>query len=475
MKQVYKCFIKTISPVHIGCDEVYEPMGFVVDEQQKKLIAFDPIKFIGQLSKEDKQKFSTICSKGTLESILEIYKFLRRKTAGGNAVQLCDGFIKHYNKTLGLSTTNRKTLQQELGRFVIYRTSFLAADSRPYIPGTSLKGSLRTAYLNSLVKNRPGSTPSGKNAAKELEKKLLSYADIPTDPFRLVKVSDFMPVGAVQTRIFYAVNIKKGSGVTARGPFQIVETILPGQIFSGTIVVEQPLAGAPIDKPIQLNALLSGCTGFYSSEYAREKEELKTAGTSALQEPLGENAIPIRLGRHSGAESITIAGHRSIKIMGKRGEKPRTLDHATTLWLAGDESKPRSAAGCVPFGWAALCESLTEHEEDFTDKEQLWLQAEANSSGTTAPGHSAVENVAGPSIKPPEPETWENAILLYAPNTGTVSARIDNKNATAKTIDVVPVPLLETLKNRKKKKTVTATVIVEHIGGREYRLLEIKT
>ncbi len=56
-----------------------------------------------------------------------------------------------------------------------------------------------------------------------------------------------------------------------------------------------------------------------------------------------------RVGRHCGAESVTVAGLRSIKIMGKKGEKPRQLDHALTAWMAAD-SKGQER-DLLPFGW----------------------------------------------------------------------------------------------------------------------------
>ncbi|NTU63262.1 MAG: hypothetical protein HGB05_07630, partial [Chloroflexi bacterium] len=39
-------------------------------------------------------------------------------------------------------------LKQELNKFAISRTSYTPYDGMPYVPGTSLKGALRTAYLN---------------------------------------------------------------------------------------------------------------------------------------------------------------------------------------------------------------------------------------------------------------------------------------------------------------------------------------
>ena len=58
------------------------------------------------------------------------------------------------------------------------------------------------------------------------------------------------------------------------------------------------------------------------------------------------------LGRHSGAEALTIEGARSIKIMGKRGEQAKYLPNSTTIWFAADT--PTAETGLQPFGWVAL-------------------------------------------------------------------------------------------------------------------------
>ena len=72
----YYLRLKVVSPIHIGCDEVYEPTGFVVDEEKKELVSFDPAAFLGQLEQKELDRFSAICKKGTVASLLEIYKFI---------------------------------------------------------------------------------------------------------------------------------------------------------------------------------------------------------------------------------------------------------------------------------------------------------------------------------------------------------------------------------------------------------------
>ena len=156
MAEYIKCYLQTLAPIHLGCDEVYEPMGFVLDEKNHQLIVYDPWSFFQQMSEPDKKKFTDICRQGTINSILQIYKFLQGRQAAGRAVAVCPGIISHYQKTLSLPLSNTKKIQQELNNFTIARTAFLAEDGRPYIPGSAVKGVLRTAYLNQQSSENPG-------------------------------------------------------------------------------------------------------------------------------------------------------------------------------------------------------------------------------------------------------------------------------------------------------------------------------
>jgi len=377
MKESFRCFLKIISPVHIGCDEVYEPMGFVLDEQSGRLIVFDPLSFIAMLGDEQRKNFSAICMKGTISSILEIYQFLKGRQAAGRTINVCQGFLDQYQKTLSIPLQDTKKIQQELNNFIIARTSFGTSDNRPYIAGSAIKGSIRTAYLNAQAKVNNVPRPEGKGSAKELEKTLLDGGEFSTDPFRMVKVSDFKPVGETKAMIIYAVNEKKTpSRFEARGPFQILEVIEPDSIFEGWITVEQPEKKAGIKTPISLPALLDSCNRFYTNEKIREDGELDTIGIPKMPVPNGnEKQFLLRLGRHSGAESVTIEGYRTIRIMTERGQRDRLEEHATTLWLASAISKPKSKDNLKPFGWALLEEMPVDQAQGFEQKAKEWKKA----------------------------------------------------------------------------------------------------
>jgi CRISPR-associated protein Csm5 len=416
MRKPIPCLIRTLAPVHLGADEVYEPLGFVIDERHSCLLAFEPGDFLNRLPEPDRNGFLEICRRGTVESLLDIYRFYyeHRSRARGRAVAVCPGLVEHYREVMNLKGRGRE-LKQALNRFTILRTAYLPHDHRPYIPGSAVKGALRTAYLNALAQIRKmDDTPKdqkGRWDPRALEHRLLNYQKIPEDPFRLLKVSDFLPVGEVKTRIVYAVNEKKKvSKFEARGPYQILEVIEPGAEFLGTLTLADfPLELrrlAKIKHFFTLEELWRAARNFYPQEKQQEDAHLFELGLRAAPLPAANGQAPLRLGRHSGAECVTIAGHRHIKILQAEGDPPKTLPHATTLWLAADFHQ-REAANLRPLGWAVLGELTEEAARELVTREDVWRQ-ESRTPAAVSAVPSAVSAVPSPPgepapVKPSEP------------------------------------------------------------------------
>jgi CRISPR-associated protein Csm5 len=383
MEKPLKIKLHIISPVHIGCDDVYEPTSFIVHEPKKKLIEFDPMDFIKSLTPQERQRFTNICMQGNLSSIVSIYKFISGRQVKGREVEIASGLIPHYKKVKDIPLHDEKRIKRELNQFSISRTAHHPSKNMPYIPGSSLKGAMRTAYLSKLAReqnltyywnkylqNNEGITEqktydfiSKKKVAKRLEKDLLE-GDFETDPFRMVKVSDLIPVGEAKTKIIYAVNKKKKrSNYEARGPFQILETIKEGTVFEGIINIQQPESIAKINKPIQTGTFLKSLNDFYIPQVNKENKLIKEINAQPVvikrikekfKDRLGRTAFLIRIGRHSGAEAVTIEENRYIKIMQARREPPKFSDHATTIWLASETSKPATNSQLIPFGWSIM-------------------------------------------------------------------------------------------------------------------------
>ncbi len=469
MKDHNRFYIRTLSPVHIGCDEVYEPMGFVVDERMETLTAFDPLDFFKNLSPHDKTRFADICRKGTIGSLLKLNQFMQGKIAVGHRVKACRGFIGHYKKNLDMNPSDEKKIQNELNKFSIHRTAFHEHTNQPYIPGSSIKGALRTAYLNILAKDN-GSVSydqKDKKASQMLEKRLLLYDQLENDPFRLLKVSDFVMVQAA-TKIVYAVNEKKKSSkFSARGPYQILEIIEPGSVFTGTIAVEERYAKeAGIKRPLTREVVLKSASLFYGNEKRREEEELKLADLPFAKMDNLDGSILIRVGRHSGAESVTIEGHRNIKIMGNRGQNSFSPKGATTFWLAADVQANWKKEELQPFGWAVLGKL---QEEMIADLEKTLAEEQKTKHHVMPDLISKAPEQENQAVKDATTieETWEDTFVSFnAGGGGIVTATAKDRKKAEKRIGNDRTLISDDLINRiRKKKGITAKVTVRKHGN----------
>lgn len=361
MEKPLRIKLHIISPVHIGCDDVYEPTSFLIDETNRKLIVFDQIEFIKSLSHNDKESFVRICMQGNISSIISIYKFLSNRQVKGREIEMASGFLSDYKRVKNLPINDEKRIKQELNQFTINRTAYHPYDNLPYIPGSSVKGAIRTAWLNKLSNEK--NIKRWKGNARELETKLLN-GSFDTDPFRMIKISDFKAIGEAKTKIVYAVNKKKKtSKFEARGPFQILETIKEESVFEGLINIEKPIDKSCIKEPIAVKELLKTINTFYIPAANEEGKIISEIGVGSVvvnrinekfKGKIGKDTFLIRVGRHSGAEAMTIEGSRQIKIMQGGGQPAKFLDHATTIWLASETSKPTTNKGLIPFGWSVL-------------------------------------------------------------------------------------------------------------------------
>lgn len=470
MKNDNRYYIRILAPVHIGCDEVYEPSGFTIDENAGTLTVFDPIDFLRSLDARERTRYADICGRGTIESIIELYKFMRGKSFRGHTVEACSGLIAQYRKTLAISSNDRKKIQQELNNFSISRTAFDPTTQRPCIPGSAVKGALRTAYLNRMAKEkRVQYDRRDRKAADTLEKGLLIYQRIENDPFRLLKVSDFHPVGPCGTRIVYAVNEKKTpSRFAARGPYQTLEIVEPGGLFTGTMRVLDPPGRGVIEEPLSEEAVFKSAAAFYGSERERENGELTRAGIPPLVPGSDGTAAWLRIGRHSGAESLTIAGHRNIRIMKKRGERPGYAAGATTFWLSADSPSGYQKKDLKPFGWATIGQITEDLEKSF---EAMRLDEEK----ATIPAVKEMPPAAA-STEPPEGkkteitlEVWTDAYLGYNAGGGGVLTvtGTDGRKAELRGMERVMAAVHESLHGKlfgAKKSLPKARVTVAKTG-----------
>lgn len=361
------CLIRTLTPVHVGCDNVYDPTSFVLDEERAELTPIELLEFIRSLGPAELRSLRQTCMEGSPRSLLKVYKFMRHRKFQGRRIPLSPQIVDHYQETLEIGTEQNSDILQKLNQFVIRRTAFQASTERPYLPGSSIKGAIRTAYLSLLCREqRVRPSPN----QKSLNERRLLQGAFGTDPFRLLKISDFIPVGHLPVRIRYAVNRKKNSKSGDSGICQILEMVEPGALFQGIIQLDEPLPGAEIRRPLTMERLQEALSVFFRRQWGREQNELAGLTESRPQE--APSGTLLRLGHHSGAECVTVEGLRRIEVRTGR-QTWETRDGATTLWLASDFRKadPRHQQ-CLPLGWIRLEAASETAKREAEAAERHW-------------------------------------------------------------------------------------------------------
>ncbi|HIE33365.1 MAG TPA: type III-A CRISPR-associated RAMP protein Csm5 [Thermodesulfobacteriaceae bacterium] len=381
--KTYKVRIKVLSPLHIGSGEVYAPTEFFVNEREKWLGVLDFPRWCEAASRWNPKAlkaFMKLCAAKDAVSFVNLLDFmdqvsltLLKNGKDGfikRRIEVSRGFLEVY-RGFKAKKKDPARLAREFNRFEIFRTAYSSNENLPILPGSSVKGALRTAVLN-LRRSKARSQnikdycpdcrrPKHCNSRK-LEAEILEYfredpRNFKTDPFRLIKLSDFRPVkgSGVKMKIVFAVNRRK-DGSRSRGPYQILEVVEAGAVFEGTMTVLDPPETSRRDlsvkNPVTFEEILQALRNFYGREMERKRRELAAMGVNF--EVLGDKeGVPLILGRYSGAECVTIEGFRSILVRGRGGRK-RCLPHATTLWLASEDPRGDETSSLKPFGWTRL-------------------------------------------------------------------------------------------------------------------------
>jgi len=149
----YEWMISTLSPVHIGCAEDYTPTEYVVDNTVK-LYCF----YIGHLaslgdaaiSKEVSSALTAGTGEEQLRKVHKVLNNYRDKIIpiAGTSAAMCSGVLNHYRST--------QSRNHDFNRNGIERTSYQPLSQLPYLPGSSIKGAIRTALLdNASVSKAP--------------------------------------------------------------------------------------------------------------------------------------------------------------------------------------------------------------------------------------------------------------------------------------------------------------------------------
>ena len=387
----WRLTITTLGPVHVGSGAEMYPTSYVLERASDTLFEFAPDALTTILDDKDRKAFLDLVSKNVSpRTIARIQRFIHDHREAliahsARAVRVASGVRKLYEERIGTLAQNETGAINQLG---IEKSFDDPATGTPVIPGSSLKGAIRTALLNRI---NAGSRRQGGEGPEDLQKRLFEYDRFERDPMRLVHLADAMwtdgeegdhPVA--ETAVTFAVNrkkrsiIKEGREVRSqaqqRGLYQILEVIPAlrrSALCSRSTLHRSAVEPEKLRKKVpkrqwDLPEIAKACNTFYLRDFKEEREALRERGlldahwdatvTHLLDGGVRDRfesgrAFLLRVGRHSGAESLTLDGVRKIRIMTGQGQSD-FREESTTWWLAANDTD--QTADLQPFGWVLV-------------------------------------------------------------------------------------------------------------------------
>lgn len=382
----YRIAITPLSPIHIGCGDIYEVTNSVLDSKKHLLYFFNPTKVRLLPSTVKSMTSAVMAEKGST-----VAKFFRDNANefrpwSEHIVPVDDGCVEKYDGMFA----------REGAIFELYRTAYEVSSEGfcPYIPGSSLKGAIRSALADRINNGKKFDVKDIKDKWRK-DREQRSYVDrelfkissggFGNSPLRFLKVSDLHvqhKAFSVLTYARTAYRYYKRNGFDRCKKFYICsEVIEPGQYraFRGDVSISKAPANSKnpnvsilqefVYQDIQnvMRDLHSRSMKNWQKEvtWYREADAFWAKSMEFLLQGLapqfaaGKCAL-VRLGKNTGAESKVLTGDNVAQIEISHSESTFTEEKSetTTMFLIGRESP--TGIG-LPFGWA-LCEVLDEKD-----------------------------------------------------------------------------------------------------------------
>ncbi|NJE13348.1 type III-A CRISPR-associated RAMP protein Csm5 [Thermococcus sp. LS2] len=378
--------LEVLSPLHIGSGETLTPADFVIIDDE--VIVLDLDKLISALPTEDIDEILE-----TLKSVPYPWeKILARYHLNARS------FEKYSLKLIGKK--RKESMQIK---------AFIKSNGKPFIPGSSIKGAMKTAVMYKVVKenrwllnqavNWLDSNIHGFRDAQKFMKKADDWLEAKIfgserkkgkeqyepkrDPFKAVIVRDSECLSLKHLKV-YGVEIVGESGgiptyvegiedITVTFDLNIQEDVLRLNVekFNGKLkeVVEKS-TGKGFTGEAFMEFIQNALSEFYTAVIKTEIREIHKYGRykgevfkfyQELQAKIENGAIPIRIGWGSGWYSTTIGvllkTHPRFENPRKKDDLRRKLGlgrNPKTGKVVSDFPKTRRVANGKPMGWCLV-------------------------------------------------------------------------------------------------------------------------
>lgn len=406
--------ISLLSPVHIGCGEDFDPTAYVI--VNGILCAFDLADASSVLDTAARKALIEASNAPGADAVLKTQRVFYEKRdklaalarlrvpVGDETVQ------KHYDQRIGQVARRESNGSNVVNRLEIARSSYDQLAAQPLLPGSSIKGAIRTALLNAVLSERSPNNPfftfrdkrqrivasevpppkdatrqaerAYKKLGVELQPQTFGYTEnhrvlLERDPLRLLRVADahYQPKeGRFPSHIVWRVN-RRNSGVEGKGMATLIEALnanpasrFQASAYRGELIVDQ---GTPLgqDKTpkrrFQLPDIIKACNDFYLSKLKNEVAKLEGKADPKWIAQIKEQVFSTE---HNGKATMghMIANGKGflLRIGRHSGSEAVTVDELRRIYIRQHEkfsdapfTRWLSAANknqqdsCRPFGW----------------------------------------------------------------------------------------------------------------------------
>lgn len=330
----YKVECEILSPLHIGAGDTIEPMDYVIKDGRLHGISFE--RFCARLDKAGGAAFEALIDKGNL---VEIRSFVARNFAPERDA-LCSVEVSPQVEALYKSKINDIRHQLMIAPFIKTEGAEV-----PYVPGSSLKGAVRTAIISEAARKSGLKPPRDAREERQFEAQVLNSRDPKDDPFRGLKIRD-KSLAPGETIVREVKNVSRKRGPSAIPMIcEVSHSLVNGKpvVFEAEVIIDEDLFGAGfLSGKLTMAEVIASCNAFYGEKMKREHSKFYKGTASEkvserlLSVPLENGSFLLRIGRFQGAESVTLDGYRNPRPPGNK-----------TVW----GTSRNLAEGIYPMGW----------------------------------------------------------------------------------------------------------------------------
>jgi CRISPR-associated protein Csm5 len=381
---VYRFRATPLTPIHVGDGKSLAPEDYLIEGDY--LIQFNRAATLHDMKPETRRQLEERLDRNDFQAAQEILR---------KSVQ-----PRHHRCRIQIGAESKVDLLKAVGNLLdpVVRQRAVQGfvrnplTGRLYLPGSALKGAIRTAVVNAFTQKHLASIKQAvspllenprdrRNAWKALETEALNFEfrQLQEDPFRLLKVAD-AELPANRTRVDKVWPVKRDGKEDTKGIQMHFERLLSrgDGIEDGEFTVELELdelaagdARVKVGRRLDFETIRLACISFYAGRILAERRRFfaeaqppeRIFGAQGLikinpdkvlvTKRIQERGLLLRVGRFSHFESLSVDHLRQgWNAQKKQLFKPGEEGSSRTLCRCRSNAEGASLA--LPFGWLLL-------------------------------------------------------------------------------------------------------------------------